>query len=324
MPAKKPIQRRQQPPFGKGYPRPLDDSVHVTPAYADDDEISLVDIFKVIARYRWLVLGLILLVSLATTTTAFLLPPQYRADVLVQPVSDADEQDQYAGLLGQLGGIAGLTGVKMDSRENKHKSIATLKSRQFTERFIEQEKLLPILFADLWDTDKGHWRLDAKDKVPTLLDAYELFNGKVRRVTEDRMTGLVTLSISWSDPQLAADWANRMIQAVNTRLRQSVVEDSNKAITYLQAQLKQTSVVELQDVLHRLVESEMKEVILANINEEYAFRVIDPAVMPEKPFSPKIALLAVLGVISGTLMGLFLALVLNYFRGRRASIEDRR
>ena len=83
-----------------------------------------------------------------------------------------------------------------------------------------------------------------------------------------------------------------------------------------------SSVVELQDVLHRLVEAEMKEVILANINEEYAFRVIDPAVVPEKPFSPRIVLLAVLGVISGALMGLFLALVLNYRRVRRANIEE--
>ena len=41
---------------------------------------------------------------------------------------------------------------------------------------------------------------------------------------------------------------------------------------------KQTSVVELQQVLHRLIEAEMKEIILARINEDFAFRVIDPAV----------------------------------------------
>ena len=321
MYAKKPSHRSQQQQVGKGYPRPLDDAVYATPSDIDDTEISLVDIFGIIARYRWVILGLMLLVALSATTIAFLLTPQYRADILVQPVSEADEQDQYAGLLGQLGRIGNLTGIKMDSRENKYKSIATLKSRQFTERFIKQEKLLPILFADLWDQDAGSWLVDDKSEVPTLLDAYEVFNKKVRRVTEDRMTGMVTLSISWSDPQLAADWANRMIQAVNAALRLEVAEDSNKAIAYLQAQLKQTSAVELQDVLHRLIESEMKEAILANINEEYAFRVIDPAVVPEEPFSPKIPSLAVLGVVIGGLVGLFVALILNYRRVRRTNLE---
>ncbi len=209
MYAKKPTHRPQQQPDSKGYPRPLDDPVYAVPPYADESEISLVDVFKVIARYRWVILGSMLLVALTTTTIAFLLTPQYRADILVQPVSEADEQDQYAGLLGQLGVLPTWPVLKIDAQDNKYKSIATLKSRQFTERFIEQENLLPILFADLWDQVAESWRVDDKSEEPTLLDAYELFNKTVRRVTEDRMTGMVTLSISWSDPQSAADWANR-------------------------------------------------------------------------------------------------------------------
>ncbi len=78
----------------------------------------------------------------------------------------------------------------------------------------------------------------------------------------------------------------------------------------------------MQDVLHRLIESEMKKAILANINEEYAFRVIDPAVVPEEPFSPKIPSLAVLGVVIGGLVGLFVALVLNYRRVRRINLKE--
>jgi uncharacterized protein involved in exopolysaccharide biosynthesis len=322
MQAKKPAQSAKQHSGGKAYPRPLDESVYESSPKIDATEVNLVDVFRVFARYHLLIIGMILLATLTTTATAFLLTPQYRADILVQPVSDADERDQYSGLLGQLGGIASLTGIKMDAQDNKYKSIATLRSRQFTERFIEQEKLLPVLFADIWDQDSQSWRVDDNNEVPTQLDAYELFNKKIRRVSEDRMTGLVTLSISWSDPELAANWANRMIQAVNAALRQRVFEDSNKAIEYLQAQLKQTSVVELQDVLHRLIESEMKEAMLANINEEYAFRVIDPAVVPEDPSSPKIASLVVLGVVIGVLLGLFAALVLNYLRERRANLKE--
>jgi uncharacterized protein involved in exopolysaccharide biosynthesis len=66
--------------------------------------------------------------------------------------------------------------------------------------------------------------------------------------------------------------------------------------------------------LHRLIEAEMKEIILAQINKEYAFRVIDPATVPEEPFKPRMVPMVSVGGAVGVIAGIMLALLLNLAR----------
>ena len=58
----------------------------------------------------------------------------------------------------------------------------------------------------------------------------------------------------------------------------------------------------------------MKKAMLANVSEEYAFRVIDPAVVPEERASPKRSRIAMLGLLIGGLLGTLSAFVLNVIR----------
>jgi capsular polysaccharide biosynthesis protein len=211
----------------------------------------------------------------------------------------------------------------MERGGRKNEAIATLKSRLFTEQFIKDEKLLPVLFREMWDEENQRWDdADAED-IPTLGDAYELFDEDVRRIREHRKTGLVVLSIDWENPDEAARWANELVRRVNALLRKKAVSESESAINYVQEQLKQTSVVELRQVLHRLIESEMKEIILAKINEEFAFRVIDPAVAAEEAFKPNIPLLLLFGAMLGILGSVILALFLYFLQAQReATVND--
>ncbi len=276
---------------------------------ADDEEISLLDIWRILVRYKFTVLGFAALAGLLACAAALLMTPQYRTEVLLAPVSDVNESDRYATQFQEFGSIAALAGIKLDHKDRKAESLATLRSRKFTDQFIQDRKLDRVLFAKLWDDEHQRWKSD--EDIPTAWDAFELFDEKIRRIREDKGTGLVTLSIEWKDPGLAAQWANELVSSVNTTLRQQSVDDSNRAIEYLQDQLSRTSVVELQQVLHRVIESEMKDIILANLNEEYAFKVIDPAVVPEEPARPKVLVMVVLGTVFGLILGVVVALVLN-------------
>ena len=49
--------------------------------------------------------------------------------------------------------------------------------------------------------------------------------------------------------------------------------------------------------------------MLANVRQEYAFRVIDPATAPEKRSWPNRTLLALLGAFAGFVVGTFLVFV---------------
>jgi uncharacterized protein involved in exopolysaccharide biosynthesis len=311
----KPAPTGSEPPDiaqGARYPQTADH-------YAREAEISLIDIWRILGTHRWLVLGLMLLASLMSLAAALLMTPEYRAEVLLAPVNDLDDSQHSALAFGEFGSIAALAGVNLDRKDKKNEAIATLRSRQFTEQFIAARKLDRVVFSDLWDQEHDRWNADAGKDIPTSWDVFEVFDKDIRRVSEDRTTGLVTLSIEWKDPQQAAQWANELAANVNATLRQQAVEASNDAIAYLQDQLTRTSVVDLQQVLHRLIESEMKKIIVANINEEFAFRVIDPAVAPDEPFRPRTVVMVVVGAVAGLVLGIIAALLLNGLRAGRVS-----
>ncbi|NHZ69958.1 MAG: hypothetical protein GWP20_01870, partial [Thermotogales bacterium] len=176
---------------------------------ADVEEgISLLDAWRILIRFRVMILGVTLVCALASTLFALMMTPVYRAEIQVAPVSEKDSSNRFAAQLGEFGGIAALTGINLDQGNKKNESIATLRSRKFTEQFIKDEKLIPVLFHDQWDADNQRWYETDPEDVPTLEDAWELFDKEVRRISEDRKTGLVVLSIEWEDPHEAARWAN--------------------------------------------------------------------------------------------------------------------
>jgi len=282
-----------------------------------EDEISLFDIWRVLTRYKWMILAVTVLCSLGSTLLALLMTPVYRAEVLIAAVTEMDKSSRFAAQLDEFSGIAALAGINMERGGRKNEAIATLKSRLFTEQFIKDEKLLPVLFQKKWDQENQRWNDADPEDIPTLGEAYELFDEEVRRIRGDRKTGLVVLSIEWEDPDEAARWANELVRRVNALLRNKAVRESESAISYIQEQLKQTSVVELRQVLHRLIESEMKEIILARINEEFAFRVIDPAVAAEGAFKPNMVPMLLLGAMLGLLGSVILALFLNFLQTQR-------
>ena len=319
----KPTEKRVNSGGGRPQPDPLLPGAGQGPVFAEyaypmvEDEFSLFDIWRILTRYKWMIFAGIALCVLASALFALLMTPVYRAEALIAPVTETDNNSRFAAQLDEFSGIAALAGVNMERGGRKNEAIATLKSRMFTEQFIKDEKLLPVLFRKKWDAENQRWDdLDPED-IPTLGDAYELFDEDLRRIREDRKTGLVVLSIDWEDADEAARWTNELVRRVNALLREKAVSESESAISYVQEQLKQTSVVELQQVLHRLIESEMKEIILAKINEEFAFRVIDPAVAAEEAFKPKLPLMLILGAMLGLLGSAILALLLNFLRTQR-------
>ena len=61
----------------------------------------------------------------------------------------------------------------------------------------------------------------------------------------------------------------------------------------------------MRAVLYNLLESEKQKAMLANVNEDFAFEVIDPAVAPETRQKPNRKLIVALGGVCGGFLGIF-------------------
>src|SRR3569832_510 len=92
------------------------------------DEISLLDLWRVLVSYKWLIIGITLITTGIAAAIASYLPPVYRAEVTLAPVTP-EEGGRLSALAGELGGIASLAGIIFClSGRSALKSIAVLNS----------------------------------------------------------------------------------------------------------------------------------------------------------------------------------------------------
>jgi uncharacterized protein involved in exopolysaccharide biosynthesis len=280
----------------------------------ESDALSLVEVIHYFNRY-WKVVALLgLLGGLLAWGASALMTPLYRSETVVAPSS----QDASSGLLtrlaGQFGAIGGLVGdMGLGSTSDRRSAwIATLRSRAVLGEFVESRQLMPVLFADKWDESAGAWQPGlAPDDRPTVNEAVELIKKKILSVEEDKRSGLVTVGVRWREPSAAAAWANEIVRLANDLIRERVIDENRRYIAYLEAELRQTTVLERQQIIYRLMESRTSEVMLARGQEEYAFKVIDRAVAPDEDqyVRPQPLLYVAVGFGLGVLLGLAIALL---------------
>jgi uncharacterized protein involved in exopolysaccharide biosynthesis len=281
-----------------------------------EDEISLVDLFRTIMRRKWVVA-----ISIAATTAlalgiAFTMTPVYRVTMLLAPVGDENAKG-LSSLAGQFGGLAALAGVSLGAEgSDKAKAVALLRSRALTEPFLRERDLLPVLYEDRWDPQAKRWKV-GPDEVPTFAAAYRKFDQEIRSLSEDKKTGLVTVTIDWKDPARAVEWAGELVSRVNSEMRRRAIREAEQSLRYLDQELQKARLVEVQQAIYSLIESQTKKMMLANVREEYVFQVLEPPAIPDPKdkIRPKRAVIALLGLIVGTLLGAALALAIEARRG---------
>ncbi|HEX3848008.1 MAG TPA: Wzz/FepE/Etk N-terminal domain-containing protein [Steroidobacteraceae bacterium] len=265
-------------------------------AEASDREIDLIVFWQVLTRYRLLIALVTVVCTAGAAAYALTTTPLFRAEVTISDARDNNMGGGSGGNLGQLGGLASLAGVTLGSGSAAARDAhAVLKSHQLAQQFVERHGLTAELTADSGGTS-SLWR------------AVRRFQKDVVNVDEDRRSGMIGVSVTWRDRAKAATWANDYVALANEVIRARAATDAQRNITYLEGQLKLTGSVEVQRALANLIETETKTLMLAQGRAEFAFTVIDPAVTPEVKASPKVTLVILVGMVSGLLAGVLLAL----------------
>ena len=226
--------------------------------------------------------GLCVILAVYLALTAI---PIFRGQVTVAEVHESGVGGLGA-IAGQFGGLASLAGVNLHASGQDQERQAVLESRRLVEEFVKRNDVLPLLARG------------AKEP-PTLWAAVEKFRKNALIITEDKLKGVTTVSIDWTDPVLAARWANGFVELANELVRTRAINEASGNITYLNRQIAQTNVLELRRVMYDLVEQETKTLMLASGRVDYAFTIVDPAVPPEKRISPKRTLMVLSGLVIG-------------------------
>ena len=285
---------------------------------SDEDEIDLLELIRSLLQSWATIVGITILCTGLAVAYALHAPEVFKAETLLAPAQE--EKSGASSALSQFGGLAAMTGISIPTGSNIERVLATLKTRVFLKNFIKEKNLLPLIFDEFRDEVSNSWKLPpgknaliTEDCIAPLKDAIS--------VDQDK-SGLITLSISWKDPELAAQWANDLVKQLNEQLREQAIADSQKRVGYLEQELAKTTLQDMRAVLYNLLESEKQKALLANVNEDFALEVIDPAVAPETREKPKRKIIVVLGVLCGGFLGVFAVFFTQFLKKLKSSNSE--
>ncbi len=298
-----------------------------------DDEIDLRELFSVIWQGKWLIIAITAIFAIAATVFAIMQPNIYKSEALLAPVSE-EQTGGLGALASQFGGLASLAGVNLGSKGGTDKTqlaMEVLKSRQFTSDFIQKHNILAdLMAAEKWDREADKLIYDPalydeatktwvrevkspKKAEPSTQEAHKEFS-KVVVVNSAKDTGMVTISVEHLSPTIAKQWLDWLIADINQVMKERDVAEANKSREFLNKQIVLTNIADIKSVLYKLVEEQEKTIMFAEVRDEYVFKTIDPAFIPEEKAKPKRALICVLGTMLGGILGVMLVLLRHFFR----------
>lgn len=272
------------------------------------EEISLFEIMNILLQFKKIIISLTILGLIIGVTISYVLTPLYSSQSLI-----ISQLDSPASMDSGLSGLAGLAGINLGSANSNKEAtaaLATLKSRTFKEFVVVEENLKPVLFPDLWNNDTKSWNtiepsgISAAGKLHTMMEIKE------------KEGGLMTFTISSDSPEVSYNLANKMIFHINNFLRAQVIDEADKSISLLKNELAATKLEALENTIYRQIETHTKSKTLANVRQEYAFKVIDKAIKSDLPSWPNKLQVQSLGAVVGLLIGILFALYMGLFRNK--------
>lgn len=277
-----------------------------------EDQIDLLQVLNVLWRGRWMLVAIGTVVVALGATYAFTAQKWYRAEAVLALA----EKKSLPSNLGQLGGLVSLAGISIGSSDAAE-PVALLKSRDFAREFISDLDLLPVLFRDDWDSNAKAWKTGFLSSPRDLRDGVRFFEEKVRSVAQDRKTGLITLSIEWTNSEQASEWANLLVRRINEKTRSRAMAEAERNIAYLRGAASETAVLSVQQAMGRLLETEMQKLMVARGSDEFAFKMIDSAVPPKFKSWPRRSIILILSGLVGGAIGMVVVLLRHALRARR-------
>jgi uncharacterized protein involved in exopolysaccharide biosynthesis len=264
----------------------------------DHDGIDFYHCGQVIWKRRKMIGSMMVAAVVTMIILSFLMTDIYQAKAVISPVTGRDSGTNTAGLSALAQQLGGFPGVPSSSQANASEIVSLLNSNILRRKIIEQYNLMPLLFYGQWDQERRIWKqeysvLGMKPfkfiKIPDIWDALRLLeeNVKINRNIKDNT---ITVTVDFHDPKLAALIADYYLVTLTN---------------YMSSEVKQKT--------YNLIAQQIENGMMAEVKENFAFKIIDPPMMPDKKIKPRRSVIALLSLVISLLSGIGIALFLEYY-----------
>jgi len=313
----------------------------------DADEINIMDYWRKIWKRRMMILGIMIIIIFLTAIYSLFMKNIYQAKTIIMPVTQKDTGGGAAGLAALASQLGGVPGIAIPSSATVSEIVGLLKSNILREKMIQQYNLMPILFYKKWDEEKQAWRkgggsgislnplaylsmlsksfmpsppkgLRKKDPdVPDMQDAIRLLD-RIVRINREIKENTITITVDYHDPEIAAKIVEYYLATLTNYMSSETKRVANTNRKYLEEQLGNTSDPFIKQKTYNLIAQQIETAMMAEVKENFAFKVIDPPRVPDKKIKPKRVQMLVLSFIVSLFIGILAVLFIDYIKNTRA------
>lgn len=306
----------------------------------EDNEIDFLAIWRTLWRWKWFIAGVTLACTLiAVYITLYKLPVVYRSEVVLQPTLSPETQSSLGTTLGQLGQFISLPPI---SGGDKSQLIVNyLKSRSLKTWMIKKFNLLPRLYPDKWNSEKGTWLAKDPKDIPSIVKAIQTRKMEhIYSVENDDKVGLISITFVDRDPAFTPKVLDGVTGELKRYLAYEYITDAKRKRIFIEQQVERAKreieywerqkpdadhsaseiLREQQAALAAYTELRM-QYELARVEEAgelIAFKVLDPPFVPEKKYKPRRTIICALTLVISLFLTIFMAFFFEFIKNARA------
>jgi len=293
------------------------------------DEISLIELFFTILKYKFHVL-IIVGLSLSVAIIYLLVTPKiFKAESIIIPLQGRSSIALPSNLMG-LTGLKEMIGETMPGlveAPNSVKIRSILSGRRLNLMLVEKFDLLPILYSDQWDKTKQNWINQNQQtniiskianklfgmtfKEPTPLMGSELLQTKISVTINNKNSNILTIEFFDKDPNFSVTMINRYLEALDEYLRLEAINRANESRSYINTLMQAQQDDVIRKRFSELIVAFSEQELYAKMKSSFLFEVIDPPILPEKAIKPNGLLILALTFFASLTFGIFAIFIIE-------------
>lgn len=292
-----------------------------------DDEIDLRRVLEMLWISKRFIVSFVVLISAFFYIGSLFLEDEYTSRIVIV---SSEKNSASTGMFSEYSGIASMAGINLPEQfgNNKELALEVMKSVDFFERLYKRELFSAELMAyrqynplsntlffdeEIYDLEKNKWKSGnlSKSFKPPLMAAYGAFHEDFFRIVEGDT--FIRIEVTHASPFVAKKWVSKIFSSINLIIKERDKIEAESSLTFLKEELARKNIPVLERTLAGLVQQEMQKLMLSEISEDYVFKVIDSARVPEFPSDPNRSLIVILGILVGLTLAFIIVLVTGFY-----------
>ena len=208
----------------------------------------------------------------------------------------------------RLASFAGLNLSNSNVGISSDEFIGIMTSHTFLSNFIEEHDLTITILAadiydeendkitidqDIYDSENSLWKKKIRGKVPSTFDAVEELKDDMLYISYDEFTGIISLSVTSISPTFSHELLEKLVRDIDTYVRNIQENEANRAKEFLNEEVSKTSNVAFQSNFSKLIEENLKTIVLSNTKDYFLVDYIEKPVLPKYKSAPTRSLIVI-------------------------------